>query len=144
MYSHVSYTWFFANVLHPFVVLLFFGISDYASVADLFGALFSVFIYSLIFSLPSLFISFLVVYLFSLSPASAITKYFCWMVVAPVVVVINYIFMFLLFGGEIFFSELEIALPAVIAVVITIIIRHKQFLILFNQIKKTKNENNLV
>lgn len=144
MNSHISNTWFWANLLHPFVMLCYFDYSADTSGLELFGDFLQLFIYSLIFSLPSLFISFLGVYLISLLPVSAIVKYITWIIAAPLIVLLNFLLILLLFGGDITLLDLEIATPAMIAVVIIVLIRYKQFLNISNQLKETKHENNMV
>jgi hypothetical protein len=144
MNLHASGTWFWANLLHPFVMFFYFGYSGYQSGSEIFGMLFLIFLYSLIFSLPSLFISFLVIFLISILPATAVVKYFTWMIAAPAIVILNVLLFALLAGSGITFSDLQIAMPAMIAVVIIILIRHNQFLNLISQLKETKHENNLV
>ena len=128
MNLHVSGTWFWANLLHPFIMFFYFDFFDHSSGSELFGVLFAIFIYSLIFSLPSLFISFLWVYLISKLPVSVRVKYIAWIVSAPLLVILNFMLISLLSGSDITFSELQIAIPAMIAVVIIILIRYKQFL----------------
>ena len=144
MNLHVSGTWFWANLLHPFVMFFYFGYSGYQSGSEIFGVLFSIFLYSLIFSLPSLFISFILIYLISRLPVSAVGKYFTWMIMAPAAIILNFLLIYLLVGGDIVFSDLQVAMPAMIAVIIIILIRYKQFLNVINQLKETKHENNLV
>ena len=144
MNLHVSGTWFWANLLHPFVMFFYLGYSGYQSGTEIFGVLFLIFLYSLVFSLPSLFISFLLIFLISMLPVTTVVKYLTWMIAAPVVVVLNFLLISLLAGGGIVFSDLHIAMPAMIAVVILILIRHKQFLNIISQLKETKHENNLV
>jgi hypothetical protein len=144
MNMHVSGTWFWANLLHPFIMFFYLGNSGHSSGSELFGGLFTIFIYSLIFSLPSLFISFLLVYLISLLPVSAVDKYITWIVTAPLIVVLNFMLISLLSGNVITFSELQIAVPAMIAVVIIILIRYNQFLNISKPSKESKHENNLV
>ena len=144
MNLHVSGTWFWANLLHPFVMFFYFGYSDFQSGSEIFGLLFLIFLYSLIFSLPSLFISLLLLFLISGLPVSAVVKYFTWMIGAPVVIVLNLLLISLLVGSGITFSDLQLIMPAMIAVVIIILIRHKQFLNIINGIKETKHESNLV
>jgi hypothetical protein len=144
MNLHISGTWLLANLLHPVVLFLYIGNSGDQSLFDLIGGYFSIIIFSLIFSSPSLWLSFLWGYLISDFPLPAIGKYFIWIISAPLLIIINLQLILLFFAGEINFSEINFCVPAMIAAEIIILIRYNQFMNCINQLKETRHENNMV
>jgi len=144
MHLHVFSTWVLANLLHPFIMLLYIGYPIHPSFVELLGNYSSILYYSVIFSLPSLFISFLWVYLISRLQVPAIGIYIIWLVSAPLLIILNMLLILILFPGAIGLLGVNYFIPAMIAVVIIILIRHDQFYSLTIQIKETKHENNLV
>ena len=144
MNMHISGTWFWANLLHPVLLFLYIGNSSDQTLFDLIGGYFSILLFSLIFSYPALWISFLWVNLISLFSFPAIGKYIFWMFSAPLMIMLNIWLISLLLTGCISSLEINFALPAMIAAEIIILIRYNQFINFINQLKKTRHENNLV
>jgi hypothetical protein len=144
MNMHISGTWLLANLLHPVLLFLFMGNSGDYSLFDLAGGYFSTLFFSLIFSSPSLWLSFLWGYLISGFSLTSFGKYIAWIISAPLLIIINMQLILLFFAGEINFSEINFCVPAMIAVEIIILIRYNQFINCFNQLKEKKHENNLV
>jgi len=137
MYLYVLATWLIANLVHPFMMYVVFGGGDF----DLDGFGMQFIFYSFVFSLPSLFLSFLAIYGISKLPASGAGKYIAWLITAPVIVFINYWLLFaVLFNLRIEKEEIDIMWPAIIAVVITIVVRYVSFFKNVAQLNKEKNE----
>jgi hypothetical protein len=146
MFLHIFYTWLLSNFFHPFVFLLWSMVRN--NFADLPGAeLFAIgsffFGISLIISVPCLLVGWLCLYLISVSLNTAVTKYILWLVVGPSLVFFEVLFI-LLFSNEIDIEILLSSFPAMIAVVVAILIRQRQFEKLSNSTKMVNHETNMV
>ena len=145
MTNHIAGTWLWANLLHPFVMAFYFGSADLPSGADLFGALLLVLTYSFILSLPSLFTSWLVIYFISRLGSSPGIRFLLWLITAPLIALFNFVLISLLAGGgtmDLF--ELEMTTPAMIAVVMTVLVRYRFFIKACNPKKEEQHETTMV
>ena len=145
MTNDIAGTWLWANLLHPFIMFFYFGSADRPSGAELFGALYLALTYSFILSLPSLFTSWLFIYLVSLLKYSPGTSFLLWLIAAPLVTLINFALISLLAGGgtmDLF--ELEFTAPALIAVVVTVIARYRYFIKTCIPQKENEHETTIV
>lgn len=145
MFLHIFYTWIIANLLHP--VFIFLGIyltdGDPIFTGELLQLLFLALMYSLLFSIPSLFIGWLCLYLISITPFNNDAKFLIWLFVAPLLVFIE-ILVILLLEGNIDVTELKFALPGMAAVALTVLSRYVQFQNLNSISETNKHETNLV
>jgi hypothetical protein len=109
------------------------------------GSLLQIMIYTMIFSIPSLLLSLLAGYLFSLLQAPVITRFLLWLFVAPLIVLLNYVLLSLvLTGGSFAFFEIQMAIPAIIAVVVVVLLRYHSFLKVFRVTNKEQDETKSV
>jgi len=105
--------------------------------------LFPVFFYFLVAAIPSFFISRAFLALIQQAAYSNYEKLFLWFFTAIVSVVLNIFILLLVFVREIISTEIIFLFwPAYAAVVVTIVLRSKQFFSLVN--KTTHHETNLV
>ena len=142
---HVFNTWFMSILVAALIVFVYQQL-QYASVSSnegLFPFLFPVLIYVLIAATPSFFISWVFLALIEKTSYSSYEKLFLWFIAAILSVVLNVFIPVLVFTKEIFSTELLfIFWPAYLAVVITILLRLKQFFSFIN--KTTHHETNMV
>jgi len=135
---HIFVTWVVTNLVHPFVFAIWISngaVSEWPGFAEVFGGLVQIFLYSLILSLPGQLFSQLIMYAGKRLVQNHTILYIFWLLAAPLMVVLNFCFdAFVLTGGEFFLEEIEITIPAIIAVIITILLRYRQF---FNACNKT-------
>lgn len=138
MSLHISVTWFVTNLIHPFVFVIWISngnVSGWPGFVEVIAGLVQIIYYSILFSLPALLFSQIIMYAGKRLIQNHTTLYIFWLLAAPLIVVLNFCFdAFVLTGGELFLEELEIVIPAIIAVIITILLRYKQF---FNACSKT-------
>lgn len=130
MASHISMTWLVANLVHPFTMVIwlsgghFYGLP---SLGEILSGYLLIFSYSICLSLPSLIISNLIINVSSRICKRSITLYLFWLLISPVIVVVNYSIITLLFTKEITLEEIDIVFPAMASVMLIILIRYKYF-----------------
>ncbi len=133
MSNHMAITWLLANLLHPVVMLFYFNDPALPTTVGEIGSVLQVMVYTMIFSLPSLLLSLLAGYLLSLLQAPVITRFLLWLIVAPLIAVLNFVLLTLvLTGGSFAFFEIQFGVPAMIAVVIVVLLRYNSFLKIFS------------
>ena len=143
---HTFITWFVANLLHPILLLVMIGYND----GDLFSSdviilIVPVFFYSLLFSLPSLIIAWILIALIKRLPIDLPFKFTVWLFLIAAVPAINFVLFGLLLGiTGLSKEDIQIFIPATIAVVATVLLRYKYFIRLFNQPQIENHESNLV
>lgn len=145
MFLHIFYTWIPANLLHPVFIFLGFYLmnGDPIFTSEAVQFFFPLLMYSLLFSIPCLFIGWLCLYYVNITPFSSDVKFLIWLFVAPLLVFIE-ILVILLLEGNIDVTELKFALPGMAAVALAVLSRYVQFQNL-NSISETNNhETNLV
>jgi hypothetical protein len=145
MFLHIFYTWIVANLLHPVFIFLGFYIVDGYPIFTGEGLqfFFPALMYSLLFSIPCLFIGWLCLYLVSITPFHNDTKFLMWLFVAPLLVFME-ILVILLLEGNVDVEELVFALPGIGAVAVAILSRYVQFQNLNNIDETTNHETDLV
>ncbi len=142
---HIAGTWCWANLLHPFMLAAYFGIAGFPSVVDLFGSSLMIIAFSFLFSLPSLFISWLVVYLISLLRTTPRIEFLLWLIAAPLIAALNFMLIIILCGGSIGdIFELDIVMPAMIATVIVVSVRYKSFIKTLLSSKEEQYEDRVI
>lgn len=121
-------TWFVANLLHPIILILYAGAVGGLLGSEIVGAYFLIFIYTLLFSIPSLVISCMAVYIPAWLPIKPTYKYLIWILIALVIPMLN-LFILKLIDAS-FFREFDydIVTPASIAVLLSILFRYKAFI----------------
>jgi len=144
MNSHVPGTWLVANLLHPVAMFLYFNEGPVSVSAIDIPGVFQVVGFSFLFSLPSLLLGFLADYLISFLRAGAGVKFITWFATAPLIALLNFVLLFLVFGGSFLFTELQIALPAMMAVAVAVLLRHRSFFNSIHPIKIKRDATNMV
>ena len=145
MHRYVGWTWLWTSILHPFVLLGYFGVSDLSPNVYIVGYLIVLLFYSFIFSLPSLLMSLGVVYLIPVLRLSSRASFFCWLTCAPLIAFLNFVLICLFFGmKKIDFGFLEMAFPAILTVVFVVIARYNYFLKAITAIKEKQHETTMV
>ena len=128
MSGHMTSTWLWTNLLHPFIMFLYFNDGGAPFGDGMFGALILVMIYSLIFSLPSLFLSLLAGYLITRMQTNVAIQFLVWVITAPLIVVLNVVLLAVVSGdGAFTFWDLGIAYPGIIAVLVVVLLRYQLF-----------------
>ena len=142
MFLYCFITWLLANLLHPFVMLIVFQSENYLISGEGLGFVIMIFLYILLFSIPSLLMGFLVLHLISLMNIADGIKYFIWLGAALLIILVNLFLIYLLFESTkmITLSDFEIGIPAMIAVTIANLVRVKYFFKDIQQLK-TKRES---
>lgn len=125
-FSHVGNTWLLAQLLNPLVFLgfYFFALHQTPDV----GLLASLLLASALFSLPSLFLSFLLLHVISATGLSLRANFLIWLMLVLVCILLNLSLLALLVGDMNFVIERWVFfLPSLIAAVFSILIRYKNF-----------------
>jgi hypothetical protein len=145
MIVYVFGTWVLANLLHPAVMFLYFGnAGEFFDVDGMYAAL-QLFLYSLLFSLPALLMSIAIVYGINKLSANPTAKFWIWLMAGPFIALFNFILiLFILVGSDWHLYELEIGIPAMISIILTVLLRNRAFFKMTYSLKPKENENNLV
>lgn len=128
MKNPVPAVWLLANLLHPVLLMLWFNDGILAFKSDDIGIGVMIFIYAFLFSLPSLFFGLLAEYIISKLVTDTIYRYLFWLFLSPLLAVLNWLLVALLFGGGVRWMELSIAIPSMIAVILASLLRYRSFL----------------
>lgn len=128
MKSQVPVVWLIANLLHPFLLIFWFGEWNFNLSSDDFGIGIMLFIYGFMFSMPSLLLGFLVEYLVVKLHSSALNRYLYWLLLSPLVALLNWGLLVFVFGGSIDWRDITVAFPSMIAVLLASLMRYKSFL----------------
>jgi hypothetical protein len=143
IFRHVFITWLGANLLH-FFVWFFWSVID-SGFTDFFlhpEWYMLMMVFGAIISLPCLLIAwFFLGYVLS-APYTITVRFFLWMFIVVMIIVVAAIFVLLAYGVD--FDALVFVLPAVIATVISIAIRYKQFRNLIDSTQPYEYETDLV
>ncbi len=127
---HIINTWFVANLIHPLVILMLrLIVPSYFTELDFVvepGFLWMVFICSLVLSLPALLFAYICLSIIVPAPHSFQTRLIVWIIAAPCTIAFEaFIVMIIFYGFDP--KVLIICIPAMIAVLLTILIRYQQF-----------------
>ena len=143
MFVHTINTWLVAHLLHPVVFVLyflFFNDPEYNWTAGLFF----ISIFSFFASIPSLFIAWFLQYVITNANFSLLEKYIAWMIAVVVAIVFNFLGLEIMFGVGIREEIFEILPPSIIAAILSVLVRQKQFFGLQVNYNSIKNENEVV
>jgi hypothetical protein len=143
---YVFNTWVVANLLHPVLIYILFGSMSGEFFNDNFLQFyFLCCVYSFIFSLPALLVAWLLFHIIRRIRVSALSKFITWSFFASIVPVLIWYFLFMVFdSGDLQKEDLEMMLPSSLAIISSILIRVRQFFILFTQLKNQNHENKMV
>ena len=144
MFVHILNTWLVAHLFHPVIFIIYFLLRNDPGGNHWAAAVFFVSIFSFFASIPSLFIAWLLLYVLTKTSFSILEKFIAWMISVVVAIFLNFVWLNLLFGTNLGNEIDELIPPPVIAAVLSILIRYKQFFAFQLNYKSIKNENNMV
>ena len=141
MYLYVFITWVVANLLHPLLFII--SLSNKSNSAfplfELIGECVILFCISLLVSLPSLLLAYLVIFLVSRLPIDTWSRFFTWLLLVAAIPLVNFLLLFSsLIGEESLLSVFDLVLPSIVAAVISVLVRGRYFFNLFNTITTHK------
>lgn len=138
MKTQVPAVWLIANLLHPILLISWYG--DWNLTFDLstddIGIGIMIFIYGILLSIPSLFLGFFVEYLVSKLHSSPMNRYLYWLLLSPLAALLNWIFLALVFGGKLEGDDFSIALPSMVSVILASLFRYRSFM----KVKESEND----
>ena len=144
-FDHVLYSWLLAVAIALAGSFIYELIITHTSLThELFSrSLLSVGLVAFLVALPSLVIALLFFWFIQLTQYSVSEKFFIWCLAALVSVILNIVFMGLLFAPEMIEPRTFLFLwPAYPAIIISLSVRYKYFLLLHTG--KIKQEENIV
>ena len=144
MFIHTLNTWLVAHLLHPVIFIIYFLWRNVELSVTWGGRFFFISIFSFFAAIPSLFIAWLLQYVITNTNLSLPEKFIAWMISVVVAIFLNFAGLKLLLGADIYYEMGEILPPPIIAAMLSILIRHKQFFSFQLNYKSVKNENNMV
>ena len=144
MFIHTLNTWFVAHLFHPVIFIMYFLLQnktddDYWGITFFFISVFSFFA-----SIPSFFIAWFLQYVITNTNLSSVEKFIAWIISVVVAIFLNFAGLKLMLGADIWEEIDEIMPPPVIAAVLSILIRYKQFFAFQLNYKPVENENRVV
>jgi hypothetical protein len=144
MFVHTLNTWLVANLFHPVIIIIYFLLRNDTEGGNWGGGFFFISILSFFASIPSLFIAWFLQYVLTNTNLSSIEKFIAWMISVVVAIFLNFAGLKLLLGADIGKEIDEIMPPPIIAAILSILIRYKQFFVFQINYKSIQNENNMV
>ena len=144
MFIHTLHTWLVAHFFHPVIFIIYFLLRNDAEGNNWGVAFFFIAIFSFFASIPSLFIAWLLQYVITNTNLSSLEKLIGWIISVVVAIFINFAGLKLMFGEYMGEEINEILTPPIIAAVLSILIRYKQFFAFQLNYKSVKNENSMV
>ena len=144
MFIHTLNTWLVAHLFHPVIFIIYFLLRNHAEGNNWGFAFFFIGIFSFFASIPSLFIAWFLQYIIANTNFSSIEKFIAWIISVVVAIFINFAGLKLTFGDYMGEEINEIITPPIIAAVLSILIRYKQFFAFQLNYKSVENENSMV
>lgn len=144
MFIHIINTWLLAQILLPFIFILF-SFFLYTSGLSIGDSYFLIFIVLAFFaSIPSLLIAWILHYVITNAGISLTEKFIAWMIAVAVAIFLNFSGLKLLMGADVYEEIGEILPPPIIAAITAILIRTKQFFAFQLYYEAKGNENSLL
>lgn len=144
MFVHTIHTWLVAHLVHPVIFVIYFLLLNDAEGINWGAGFFFIPVFALFASIPSLFITWLLLYVLTNTNLSAIEKFIAWMISVVVVIFINFAGLRILFEAGPGKGIDNLLVPPIIAAILSTLIRYKQFFAFQLNYNVIKNENNLV
>lgn len=127
LFSHIFKTWALAQMLHPIVFLFYLFFFDSMDASFWIGGLFFVFIFSLFASIPSLLVSWFLLYVISNAALYPGEKFFAWIASILTAIFLNFLLL-TIYDGTFFDNEVfKLMPPSLIAAILSILIRTNSF-----------------
>jgi len=127
MLAYTFKTWALAQMIHPFILLIYISIRNSIEPAFWIGSIFFIFLFSIFASIPSLLIAWLLLFFLSNADLFAGEKFIAWLVSVVGAIVSNFFFLKFTTGGIMDNEINEIITPAIIAGVLSAFIRVRSF-----------------
>ena len=144
MFIHTLNTWLVAQLLHFFVLLLYFYFRS-PEETNIVKGLYVIIIPIVFFiSVPSLIIARALLGLLVKVTVPVFEKLFIWIIIVELAIFLNFSGLLLVFDGQIWVNAYALMIPSMIAAFLAILIRTKQFFSCQLNYNSNKNENNLV
>jgi hypothetical protein len=141
MKSPVPVVWLLANLFHPVILMIWFDDWGFTFNRGDIGIALMIFIYAMLFSLPSLLMGFLTEYIITKTIADITYRYLFWLFLSPLVALLNWILVAVMFDGGVRWMELSLAIPSMIAVILASLIRYASFLKQENTTENNEHES---
>ena len=143
MFIHTIHTWLVAHLLHPIIFVIYFLLRNHVEGINWGAGFFFIPVFAFFASIPSLFITWILLYVLTNTNLSVIEKFIAWMISVVVVIFINFAGLKMLLGAGL--GEVnDLMAPPVIAAILSTLVRHKQFFAFQLNYNSIKNENKLV
>jgi len=143
MFIHTLQTWLVAHFFHPVIFIIYFLLQNDKEGDNWGFAFFFIAIFSFFASIPSLFVAWLLQYVITNSNLSSVEKFIAWIISVVVAIFLNFAGLELMFGDFMGEKIDEIMAPPVIAAILSVLIRYKQFFAFQLSYRSFKNENNV-
>jgi hypothetical protein len=141
---YIFLTWVIANLLHPLILIVYFGIGGGGMFSEgLFQAFLLLLICSFLFSIPSLIISCLLIYALKVLPLTLFQKYIAGVLIAVAIPFLNLVILEYIENDLFREFDTGAAIPASISVLFAVLIRHKQFIRFLLGVEYDDFENSL-
>ena len=144
MFIHTLNTWLVAHLFQPVIFVIYFLLRNDAEGNHWGFAFFFITIFSFFASIPSLFIAWFLQYVITNTNFSSTEKFIAWVISVVVAIFLNLAGLELMFGSVIGDEINEIMAPPIIAAVLSILIRYKQFFAFQLNYESVKNEKSTV
>ena len=142
-FVHTFNTWFVALLLQPVVFIIYFLLVNAAAGTEWGAGVVFIFVFSFFASVPSLLIAWLLLHAIVNTGFSPSEKLIAWITSVVVAIFLNFAVLNLLLGFEIGNEINELIPSPIIAAVLSILIRHRQFFAFHLNYNSIKNENNV-
>lgn len=137
MFLHILFTWLLANLLHPLLLALVMYLGDGDSLflngAGIITGLIQFSFYSMLISLPCLFLGWGLLYVIVSLKDSILVKFIAWMITTALLIIFEFMAIVFLVDEPVEIGLLIVVVPAIVSTWIAIGIRHKQFTNLVHQ-----------
>ena len=144
MFIHTIHTWLVAHLLHPVIFVIYFLLRNGSEGINWGAGFFFIPVFAFFASIPSLFITWFLLYVLTNTNLSVIEKLIAWMISVVVVIFINFAGLKMLLGAGLGEEVDDLIAPPVIAAILSTLIRHKQFFAFQLNYNSIKNEDKLV
>jgi hypothetical protein len=141
MRSPVPAVWLLANLFHPVILMIWFDDWSFNFNSEDIGIALMIFIYAMLFSLPSLLMGFLTEYIITKTVGDITYRYLFWLFLSPLVALLNWVLVAFMFDGGVRWMELSLAIPSMIAVILASLIRYASFLKQESTTEKNEHES---
>jgi hypothetical protein len=131
-------TWLVANLLHPLLAMLLWVNWQDFNGGGVAGA-FVLMLFSLLFSVPLLIMSWLILKILKGMRISCLAKFITWLLVGTFLPILTVLFISLFASGAgDAVEDLWLLVPATLSILVAILLRHKAFFKMINETQTTE------